>query len=96
MDKLLQLRFQKLSVKINMSDHTHSSNFRYSNDNRSLTPKDHNYPSQNQIPDDLKKGEIGYYPNDNVGSFPNSNRPNTSHVDEKNKEQPPNSNYRIP
>ena len=79
-----------------MSDHTHSSNFRYSNDNRSLTPKDHEYPCQNQVPQNVEKGQKGYYPNDNAGSFPNSNRPNISHVDQQNKAQPPNSNYLIP
>lgn len=78
-----------------MSNHTHDSNFRYGNDNRSLTPKDHEYPSQNQIPNNVQKGQIGYYPNDNAGSFPNSNRPNISHVDPVNKEQSPNSNYKI-
>ena len=79
-----------------MSEHTKNPNFRYGNDNRNLTPKSHDYPSQQEIDENSKKGESNYYPNDNGGYYANSNRNNISTVEPINKKQPPNSNYKIP
>ena len=84
-----------------MNKHTSDENFRYGNDNRDLdgvnNPElfDFGLPSQNMPPLGIKKGFLGYYPNDNGGYYANSNRPDTSFVDEKNKIQPPNSNFKI-
>lgn len=78
-----------------MSEHTNNPSFRYSNDNRDSNPLGHEYPSQQSINQNAKKGESNYYPNDNGGYYPNSNRPNISTIDHTNKKQPPNSNYKI-
>lgn len=58
------------SVIINMNE-----TFRYPNDNREGDPESHEYPSQNKQPPGAKKGEVGYYGNDNGGYYGNSNRP---------------------
>lgn len=79
-----------------MSDHTENSNFRYSNDNRDSTPRSHDYPSQQEVDENARKGEEGYYSNDNGGYYANSNRDDISTVDPTNKKQSPNSNYKIP
>jgi hypothetical protein len=79
-----------------MSKHTEDSSFRYSNDNRDTTPGSYDYPSQQEIDTNSTPGERNYYPNDNGGHYPNSNRPDISTVDPANKKQPPNSNYSIP
>tara|TARA_Y100000022_G_scaffold158384_1_gene141021 strand:- start:446 stop:694 length:249 start_codon:yes stop_codon:yes gene_type:complete len=81
---------------IYMSNHTHNPNFRYSNDNRDASPQAHDYPSQQEINKNSKKGDRDYYSNDNQGHYANSNRDNISTVDPINKKQPPNSNYKIP
>ena len=78
-----------------MSEHTSDKNFRYSNDNRDLTPGEFDYPSQQEINPNALKGQPNYYPNDNGGHYANSNRPDISTVDEENKIQPPNSNHKI-
>ena len=80
-----------------MSNHTHNHNFRYSNDNRE-SPSSFDtfeYPSQQKTEPGAKKGERGYYGNDNGGRYANSNRDDISTVDPNNKKQPPNSNYKI-
>lgn len=78
-----------------MSDHTTDRNFRYSNDNRDFTPGPFDYPSQQEVDPSAQKGERSYYPNDNRGYYANSNREDISVVDPINKEQPPNSNFKI-
>ena len=80
---------------IYMSDHTHSKNFRYSNDNRDFSPSQFDYPSQQEINSNSTKGDRFYYPNDNRGYYPNSNREDISSIDPVNKIQHPNSNYKI-
>ena len=67
-------------------------NFRHPNDNRENN-NDPQYPSQN-LPSTIQKGP-GYYPNDNKGHYANSNRESLSKVDLVNKEQAPNSNFKI-
>lgn len=79
-----------------MSKHTKNSNFRYSNDNRNQNPTSIDYPSQQQVSTNSTKGDRSYYPNDNGGRYPNSNRPDISVIDPANKKQPPNSNHKIP
>ncbi|NCF41441.1 MAG: hypothetical protein GWP32_00815 [Bacteroidetes bacterium] len=79
-----------------MSKHTENLNFRYSNDNRRQNPSSTDYPSQDQVITNSTKGDRSYYPNDNGGHYPNSNRPDISTIDPANKKQPPNSNYKIP
>lgn len=85
-----------------MSNHTHNPNFRYGNDNRDLTAANNpflfpvSYPSQGMPPLGVIKGNKGYYPNDNKGYYINSNRVDISIIDQPNKKQPPNSNYKIP
>ena len=79
-----------------MSNHTHSANFRYPNDNRSAGAGQYDYPSQQEINQSSTKGQRDYYSNDNGGDYANSNRPNNSTIDALNKKQPPNSNYKIP
>jgi hypothetical protein len=78
-----------------MSEHTNNPSFRYSNDNRESAPLEHEYPSQQSINQSAKKGEDNYYPNDNGGYYANSNRPSISTIDQTNKKQSPNSNYKI-
>lgn len=78
-----------------MSEHTKDSNFRYSNDNRDFTPGEFDYPSQQEINPSSIKGSRDYYSNDNGGYYANSNREGISTVDPINKEQPPNSNFKI-
>jgi len=77
-----------------MSEHTSDPNFRYPNDNRTNSPEEWDYPSQQKINLTAKKGSRTYYPNDNRGYFANSNRDDISTVDPANKKQPPNSNYK--
>jgi hypothetical protein len=72
-----------------MSEHTNNPNFRYNNDNRETNVSKYNYPSQQEISPGSKKGDRDYYPNDNGGRYPNSNRQYTSLTDK----QSPNSNY---
>ena len=70
--------------------------FRYPNDNRLNNVGSYNYPSQGEANKTSSQGEKGYYPNDNSGHYANSNRLSLTVVDTVNKEQPPNSNYKIP
>ena len=70
--------------------------FRYPNDNRLNNVEAYNYPSQGEVVPPASVGEKGYYPNDNSGHYAKSNRLNISVVDTVGKEQPPNSNYKIP
>jgi hypothetical protein len=70
--------------------------FRYPNDNRLSNVETYNYPSQGEVNETSSIGEKGFYPNDNSGYYGNSNRLNISVVDTVDKEQPPNSNYKIP
>ena len=72
-----------------MSEHIKDPNFRYSNDNRENNIGKYNYPSQQEIAINSKKGDKNYYPNDNGGHYANSNREYESLTDK----QPPNSNY---
>lgn len=77
-----------------MSEHTSDPIFRYPNDNRTNSPTEFDYPSQQQINPSAVKGDRSYYPNDNRGYYANSNRDDISTVDPANKKQPPNSNYK--
>lgn len=59
----------------------------YPNNNNSANLSKPNYSNQNAFDKNIKKGERGYYGNDNkTGHYPNSNR--TSNSDKR----PPNSN----
>jgi hypothetical protein len=59
----------------------------YPNSNNPNNTTKPNYPSQNEFDPNVKKGERGYYGNDNkIAKYPNSNR--TSDSDKR----PPNSN----
>jgi len=63
---------------------SHSDYPNNNNPNNTVKP---NYPNQNTFDGSLKKGERGYYGNDNrTAHYPNSNR--TSNADKR----PPNSN----
>ena len=73
-----------------------SPDFRYPNDNRLNNVGTYNYPSQGEVNETSTKGNKGYYGNDNSGYYANSNREDISTIDTVNKEQPPNSNYKIP
>lgn len=77
-----------------MSEHTSDPNFRYPNDNRSNSPEEFDYPSQQKLTPSAQKGDRVYYANDNGGYYANSNRDDISTVDPANKKQPPNSNYK--
>jgi hypothetical protein len=70
-------------------------NFRYPNDNREISFDQFDYPSQQKVDPLAKKGQEGYYGNDNGGFYANSNREDISTIDHTNKKQPPNSNYKI-
>ena len=59
----------------------------YPNNNNPEKTEKPNYSSQTEFGPDLKKGDRGYYGNDNkVAHYPNSNRVNES------DKRPPNSN----
>ena len=75
-----------------MSDDTTNKNFRYSNDNRELDYGSYDYPSQQSIDPSAQKGGRHFYPNDNGGHYPNSNRLDISFVDPSPKKQSPNTN----
>ena len=75
-----------------MSDDATNKNFRYSNDNRELDYGSYDYPSQQSIDPSTQKGDRHFYPNDNGGHYPNSNRLDISFVDPSPKKQSPNTN----
>lgn len=79
-----------------MNEHTSDKNFRYSNDNRDLTPGEFDYPSQQEINPNALKGQPNYYPNDNGGYYANSNSEDETlsslSLDQLDY---PNSNYKI-
>jgi hypothetical protein len=75
-----------------MNDHLNNKNFRYPNDNRELDFTEHDYPSQQSIDPFAQKGERQFYPNDNGGHYPNSNRINIDYIDPESNTQSPNSN----
>lgn len=76
-----------------MSQHTTNPNFRYSNDNRSLSDSIFTqYASQQTVDPLAQKGERNYYANDNGGFYANSNRLNLSVIDPIESPQYPNQN----
>ena len=76
-----------------MSEHTTNPQFRYSNDNRSLSDSIFiQYASQQTVDPLAKKGERDYYSNDNGGFYANSNRSSLLIVDPIESPQYPNQN----